>query len=558
MPVVGSYRNDVYVEELRYIVRRTALLMPFLVLIYGLAIRQSWLERSAFYSDWALAGITGGLILLSLWQKYDKANWDNDRRIAFNAVLYHLLAAAFLLFVSGADNPAVLFWMIMLICTDLFFGRTAYLLSGLLLVATAGLALAMDPSMLSDGRAVNAAGLIGIMLAVSWVASRMRQVGENERRAYHRLRQHEAMQRDRLQTLINGMAEAVIGTDHKGIIRTYNAATLGLLDTNRSLGGLKIGNALKLTDEQGQPVSFDALLKSARGVINRSDLTLLLESGEQIKLAATITPLRPVYQHRQIMSGYIIVLRDVTREKSLDEERDEFISVVSHELRTPVAVTEGLLSNLTLLIDRGVSPRQVAQSVNEAHEQVLFLAKMVNDLSTLSRAERGVADDPEEIDVSQLLHEIYQEQLPAAKAKNLALNLDLAPRLGRVLASRLYLSEILQNLVSNAIKYTNEGSVTIAAQLEGDRLRLSVSDTGIGISKSDQKHIFEKFFRSEDYRTRETSGTGLGLYVVSKLSRKLGISVSLTSRLNHGSSFSFSLPAIQAAKTKKTFSAQAA
>lgn len=546
MAVVGSYRRDVYVDELRRIVRQTALFMPFLVLAYGLLIKAGWLGRATHYSDLALFSIAGGFLLLGFWQYLDKANWYNQRRLSMNAVLYHLLASAFLLFVSGINSPAVLFWMIMLICTDLLFGRAVYLLSSLLLATTAWLSVVMDPS-LPRGDLISGTGLIVIILAVSWVTSLLQQVSENERLAFHKLQQHEALQRDRLQALINGMTEAVIGTDQKGVIRTYNAATLSLLDTNRSLNGLNIGRILTTVDEQGQPVRFDNVLQSARGVVSRNDLSLELDDGERIKLSATITPLRPIYQRRQILSGYIVVLRDITREKSLDEERDEFISVVSHELRTPVAVTEGLLSNLLLLIERGIPPKQMAASVSEAHEQITFLAKMVNDLSTLSRAERGVADEPEEIDVTQLLHEVYQEQLPAAKAKDLALNLDLAPRLGRVLTSRLYLSEILQNLVSNAIKYTSSGSITIAAKVEGDRLRLSVSDTGIGISKADQKHVFEKFFRSEDYRTRETSGTGLGLYVVSKLARKIGTNVSLASRLNHGSTFSFSLPTIQPA-----------
>jgi signal transduction histidine kinase len=93
------------------------------------------------------------------------------------------------------------------------------------------------------------------------------------------------------------------------------------------------------------------------------------------------------------------------------------------------------------------------------------------------------------------------------------------------------------------LKYTNEG-ITLAAAQDGQQVRFSVTDTGIGISKSDQKRLFEKFFRSEDYRTRESSGTGLGLYVTLKLASKLSAKVEVASQLNKGSTFSISVPSL--------------
>ena len=108
--------------------------------------------------------------------------------------------------------------------------------------------------------------------------------------------------------------------------------------------------------------------------------------------------------------------------------------------------------------------------------------------------------------------------------------------------SRLYLEELLQNFIANAFKYTHQGSVTIIAKRTKVTVRFTVSDTGIGISRSDQNKVFNKFYRSEDYRIRETNGTGLGLYVSTKLAHKLHTQIELKSRINHGSSFSFELP----------------
>ena len=105
-----------------------------------------------------------------------------------------------------------------------------------------------------------------------------------------------------------------------------------------------------------------------------------------------------------------------------------------------------------------------------------------------------------------------------------------------------YLKKQAGGFITNAIKYTEEGDITLSIKQKDDLVTFSVKDTGIGISRSDQKKIFQKFYRSEDYRTRETSGTGLGLYVSAKLSEKMNTKIELVSRLNHGSTFYFSLP----------------
>ncbi len=266
-----------------------------------------------------------------------------------------------------------------------------------------------------------------------------------------------------------------------------------------------------------------------------------------MRLELTYAPIRGSYSAADpsgTSQGFILIARDITRVKSLEEERDEFISVVSHELRTPVTVAEGTISNAQLMLERGSNDRRMLEeSLNEAHEQVIYLAKMVNDLSTLSRAERGVAAETEKIDVAEMAHDLYNEYHPEAEKAGLHFNLELSPKPGHVDVSRLYLHELLQNFITNAIKYTREGDVTLSVKRKGDRLHFAVKDTGIGISKSDQAKVFDKFYRSEDYRTRETSGTGLGLYVTRKLAKKIGTTIELKSRLNHGSVFGFELPA---------------
>jgi signal transduction histidine kinase len=102
----------------------------------------------------------------------------------------------------------------------------------------------------------------------------------------------------------------------------------------------------------------------------------------------------------------------------------------------------------------------------------------------------------------------------------------------------------LQNFITNAIKYTDTGSITLAAKADPKGVRFAVEDSGIGISKSDQERVYDKFFRSEDFRTRKSSGTGLGLYVTMKLARLIHADISLKSELNKGSTFSIFIPSL--------------
>jgi len=235
-------------------------------------------------------------------------------------------------------------------------------------------------------------------------------------------------------------------------------------------------------------------------------------------------------------------LEDITNKKSAEDEREEFISVVSHELRTPVAVSEAALSNIQYLVDKHVDPATITEQLTAAQSQISYLSQMINDIYTLNQARRGVGAEVRSIEMDDFVADLKNRYSDLVEKKGIKLESFTDTDLPVVYTSRTYLQEIVQNLMTNAIKYTKEGSITISATIVDDGVLLSITDTGIGISRSDQKHIFEKFFRSEDYRTRETGGTGLGLYVVSKLVKVLGFRINLESTLDKGSTFSFVLP----------------
>jgi signal transduction histidine kinase len=159
--------------------------------------------------------------------------------------------------------------------------------------------------------------------------------------------------------------------------------------------------------------------------------------------------------------------------------------------------------------------------------------------------------EPELIDLKLFIGELYNKYLPEAKTHQLSFDID-STATGTVSVARMAIEEIMQNLITNAIKYTREGGVVIGIRkVSGEHaVEFFVRDTGIGISKSDQAHVFQRFWRSEDYRTRETNGTGLGLHVVEQLAATIHTQIELKSRLNHGSTFSFKLPLTDQTKTE--------
>ncbi|HKR81876.1 MAG TPA: ATP-binding protein [Candidatus Saccharimonadales bacterium] len=354
------------------------------------------------------------------------------------------------------------------------------------------------------------------------------------------------LEHERLTSLINSMADGVIAVDQDTHVVLYNGAALDVLDINTAIQGKLLAEIFKPIDRNNQKVDVRELVQGTRTATTSRDLLLPYNDGSKINLYLSIAPVHLGYGKSTGQSGYILLLRDITREKSLEEERDEFISVVSHELRTPIAIAEGNVSNALFLSAQTNDMAQIKAALQQSHDQILFLADMINDLATLSRAERGkLSVSIEPIDVREFIDELARNYAKDAKAKGLRLKVVAEQGIGQLYSSKLYVREILQNFITNAIKYTESGSVIIAAEPVEAGVRFSVADTGIGISKSDQEKVFDKFFRSEDYRTRQTNGTGLGLYVTMKLAHILHAEIELKSKLDKGSTFSIFIPNLQ-------------
>ncbi|MDQ3159000.1 MAG: PAS domain-containing sensor histidine kinase [bacterium] len=344
----------------------------------------------------------------------------------------------------------------------------------------------------------------------------------------------------RLKSLINSMADGVIAIDSQQKIVMYNGAALNILDSNATIDGQNITNYLKIIDNKKKPVDVKELITATKTPQFFRDYLLPYADGSSINIYLSIAPVHFGYGKKGD-KGHIVLLRDITREKSLEEERDEFISVVSHELRTPITIAEGNLSN-ALYIAKKAGQNENATMLDKAHKQILYLSSIVNDLSTLSRAQRGkLTLDVESVNMHDLVEELEGLYKPQAEQKGLQFVTVIDPKLEMVSSSRLYVKEVAQNFISNAIKYTDTGSISLSAKKTPNGAEINVTDTGIGISKSDQEKVFEKFFRAEDYKTRKQNGTGLGLYVTLKLAKLIHAKITLQSELGKGSTFSIAV-----------------
>ncbi|SMC16679.1 GAF domain-containing protein [Desulfacinum hydrothermale DSM 13146] len=222
--------------------------------------------------------------------------------------------------------------------------------------------------------------------------------------------------------------------------------------------------------------------------------------------------------------------------------KDEFLSNMSHELRTPL--------NSILALSR-VLDNRLGADLSEEHRRFLHIIErngrvllgLINDILDLSKVESGNMDVfPEAVSVPALVETVVENIRPLADKKGLEVKVSLATELPTVETDAKRLYQILQNLVGNAVKFTESGHVEISARPDGDQVVLAVRDTGIGIAAEDLPHIFDKFRQADGTTSRRFEGTGLGLAIAKRLSELLGGDLGAESRPGQGSVFTLRLP----------------
>lgn len=241
---------------------------------------------------------------------------------------------------------------------------------------------------------------------------------------------------------------------------------------------------------------------------------------------------------RQLAESYNTMAEQLER---LDRSRNQFVSNASHELKTPLATMKILLESLIYQPDMPAELR--AEFMQDMNHEIDRLTGIITDLLTLTQMDsRRMELHPSMVNLSELAEETLRLLTPAAEQRGQALTGYIAPGCNLV-ADRSKLGQIIYNLTENGLKYTPDGGqVTVTLTTEGRTAVLTVKDNGVGIPQEDQAHIFERFYRVDKARSRETGGTGLGLSIVRQLVTLHKGTITVDSTPGEGSTFTVKLP----------------
>ena len=225
-----------------------------------------------------------------------------------------------------------------------------------------------------------------------------------------------------------------------------------------------------------------------------------------------------------------------------DRLKSEFLANVSHELRTPLNSILGFSQVLLNKIDGDLPPKQ-AEDIRIIYQNGKHLLDLINDILDLSKIEAGkIKLNMEYLDVCSIIKEVENALMPLAETKHLTLTAKCPPKAALIFADYIRLKQILFNLLSNALKFTNKGGVRAAVSQEDHHLNIEISDSGIGIAREDLDTIFEAFTQVKRQLTAKPGGTGLGLTLAKKYTELMNGKIKVRSTLNVGTTFTLSFP----------------
>jgi PAS domain S-box-containing protein len=276
--------------------------------------------------------------------------------------------------------------------------------------------------------------------------------------------------------------------------------------------------------------------------------------GKNVKVVAVEASASPIKAEGNNIIGAIVVFRDVTEEIQLESLKEDFFRITSHELKTPMSVIKGYV-HMILDGDSGAISKTTRNYLNDILKVIQREIELVSDLLQVSQFESSaIPYDLGEIDLSQLIKSSTKEITPAVLEKKLTIKLDqtvVDKKWPNVQADPDKVRLILNNLLGNAIKYTNNGYIKVSFNKKNDELITYVSDTGVGIEKKMHDFLFRKFSQVGSVLKRKSGGTGLGLYIARYIAQKMGGWVWLESSVpGKGSIFAFSLPLINTDRAK--------
>lgn len=330
------------------------------------------------------------------------------------------------------------------------------------------------------------------------------------------------MEQNRLSSLINGLSEGIIAVGSAGETTLINPAVYTLLSLDSSVKDVR-------TAAPSVFAMFDEALatgQSLRQTIWRGSTALSIS-------------ISPLMDAQGKVTGCVGIVSDVTSAERLEQTRRDYVANVSHELRTPLTAMRALLEPLRDGLIKTEEQRQ--QTYNIVLRETMRLSRLVSDMLELSRLQTGKASLARSVfsptPLLQLIRETYSAY---AEDYQQTFVYDVPDSLPDVTGNPDRTQQVLVALLDNAFKYSSEGgTVTLSAKIEPELVRVTVRDTGIGIGPEDLPHVFDRFYKAD--KAHHSRGTGLGLAIAYEIMQQLGEELSVTSELDHGSAFTFTL-----------------
>lgn len=366
-------------------------------------------------------------------------------------------------------------------------------------------------------------------------------------RSLHRSEAERRKAGERERSVLRSLGEGVAITDAEGRLVVINPALERLVGwPEDEVLGHAHADVFVLLDRHGEPLGHDERLLP-RAMATREVLAsrgfqvqLLHRDGHRIPVSITAAP---IFGEEAVVVGGVEIIRDVSHEHAVDDLKSSLVSTVSHELRTPLTMIQGFSELLLARVDGDERTMHALGQINISAER---LSRLIADLLSVSSIDSGRLEIRTE---ALKLGEIIEGAASPFREQGEIL-LDLSDQVV-VLADQDRLHQILTNLISNAVKYSPEGSpVAVSASTNGAFAEITVADRGFGMDRSEVARLFEKFFRADRDQIRAHPGTGLGLYITKNLVELQGGEVRVVSEPGRGTSLTFTLPLAMDAEEK--------
>ncbi len=347
------------------------------------------------------------------------------------------------------------------------------------------------------------------------------------------------LERDKIRAIVENLVEGIILFDDQGVISLVNPWAEMILGAKKET---LLGRPLDKTSLDKNIINLYREIRN-RPVSRSLKKEVCLQDNQQEDrfFVANFVPLNP---RDHLPSSYILSLHDVTREKLINRMKSEFISIAAHQLRTPLSAIKWIF-HMLISEDLGpVSPAQKSflQKGYDSNERMIIL---INDLLNVTKIEEGrFLFDFEKVSLKDLIEQVLEENIAVAAKNGVTLEFN-APKiiLPDIIADAQKIKIVFQNLIDNAIKYSNPRSkVTTTLKKELDRYLITIANQGAGIPRDQQQRIFNRFFRGSNVIKMETDGTGLGLFITKNIVEKHGGAISFVSEENKETVFTVELP----------------